>query len=380
MNNMFTLNTTWASSQYLTEDFNLPIKPLFNNSIRQIIPSSIAAEKGEKIRLKLSNKCGKEALLIKGATIAISASQASGKIKKETLTKIPFNKKDSVLIPQESEVYSDFFEFSFPPLAELSITLYYGERQSNGDDIKLTITGHPGSRTNSFFEEGNALEKEEFSHDSKVAHWYTIAAIEVESKIKRNLLVCFGDSITDGRGSTDDLQDRWTNHLARLGEGKFALVNQGIGGTCVSYHGVNRFESDVLNQEGLTHIIMLYGINDIIYLNSTAEAVIKVYKDLINKARNKNIKFYGSTILPFGNFSEYKEEKEKIRQEVNTWIRNTPKEDGGFDTYFDFDKLMKDKDNEKILAAPFDCSDGLHPSAEGYKQMATAFNDLSLFL
>lgn len=376
--------TTWACSQYLTEEFNLPSVPLFNNSIRQIIRTSIGANKTEKIRIKLSNKCGDVPLQINGASIAISDSQGSGKIKINTTKKITFNNKDSISIPAGEEIYSDFFDFYFEPLTELSITLFYGPRCFSTDkkeeEQKLLITGHPGSRTNTFFEEGNALEKEQFSSENKVAHWYTIAAIEIMTDKERNVIVCFGDSITDGRGSTDDKQDRWTDHLATLGKGNFAVINQGIGGTCVGYHGIRRFQDDVLNQKGISHIIMLYGINDIIYMNSKADVVIDVYKKLIIKARKNNLKIYGCTILPFGNFGDYTEEKNSIREEVNYWIRNTSASQGGFDEIIDFEKLTADKNNNTLLAAPFDCSDGLHPSANGYKQMATAFNDLTIFL
>ena len=103
-------------------------------------------------------------------------------------------------------------------------------------------------------------------------------------------------------------------------------------------------------------------------------------KKLIIKARENNLKIYGCTILPFGNFGDYTEEKNSIREEVNYWIWNTSASQGGFDKIIDFEKLTADKNNNTLLAAPFDCSDGLHPSANGYKQMATAFNDLTIFL
>lgn len=378
------LITTWSCSQYLTEDFNLPITPIYNNSVRQIIRTSIGASEDDKIRIKFSNKCNDVPLVINGVTIAISHSQGSGKINKNSLKEITFNNKKSVIIPEGNEIYSDFLDFKFEPLSELSITIYYGERcyrpDTDRNEHKILITGHPGSRTHSFFEKGDALHKVEFSHENKIAHWYTIAAIEIMTKKNKNVVVCFGDSITDGRGSTDDKQNRWTDHLATLGKDRFAVLNQGIGGTCVGFHGINRFKDDVLDQKGISHIIMLYGINDIIYLNSTKDKVIEVYKNLIEQARKNKIKIFGCTILPFGKFSEFTEEKDKIRREINNWIKNTSSQEGGFDGVFDFENLTMDFDDNKNLAAPFDCSDGLHPSAEGYKQMATAFTDLSCFL
>ena len=95
---------TWSSSQYLTESNNLPPIPLSSNSIRHIVHVSVS---GSTIRLKLSNREGDAYLELNSVSLANSASQGSGEIDISTLTPVKFNGKESVVIPQGSEVYSD---------------------------------------------------------------------------------------------------------------------------------------------------------------------------------------------------------------------------------------------------------------------------------
>ena len=203
--NESTYCATWSSSQYLTEPNNMPPIPLSNNSIRQIVHISVSSP---TIRLKLSNIVGDSNLEIKGVSIANSVSQGSGEIDLLTLTQITFDRKESVVIPAYSEVYSDPFYYPLKVQSEVAISIYFGE-------VPSKLTSHAGSRTFSFIEQGNKINEKTFSHDNKTAHWYIISAIEVSSYPTKKAVVCFGDSITDGRSSTDDKQNRWTDVLSK---------------------------------------------------------------------------------------------------------------------------------------------------------------------
>lgn len=367
------LCSTWACSQYLTEPFNMPSVKMAKSTIRQVIHTSIG---GNCLRLKLSNRCGNKKLVINSVHIAKSAGQGTGTIIPSTDKTLFFNGKENVKIAKGKELYSDFLDFSFNPLDELTISIYYKK-------VPKKVTGHPGSRTFTYFESGDCTTKETFSHENKTAHWYTIADLELKTDISKNSIVCFGDSITDGRGSTDDKQNRWTDNFSIRMQNNpftnnFAVINQGIGGTCITNNGAERIERDVFSQAGISHIILFYGVNDIIYLNITAEKLIQCYKDFIKRAHEKNIKIFGCTILPFGKNECYTEDRNKVRLEVNNWILNTNSNDGGFDASFDFASATKDVNNENCLAAENDCGDGLHPSAHGYTVIANAI-DLMAF-
>ena len=369
-----TYTATWASSQYLTESFNVPPIPLTNNTIRQIVHVSIS---GEILRVKFSNRCGEENLEINAANIAYSLSQGSGEIDPNTLKTLTFNGYKNVVIPPGEEIYSDSFSYVLEPQSEIAITTYFGK-------LPEGLTSHAGSRTFSFIEEGNQLSKQKFSDEIKTAHWYVITAIEVSSENHLKTVVCFGDSITDGRGSTDDKQNRWTDRLSyklykNLNTRNVGCVNEGIGATFVNANGLERFNRDVAEIKGAGYIVMLYGVNDILFQAATSDFIINTYKELIRRAHKNNLYIYGATILPFGNNNNYTPEKEKVRKAVNEWILNTLPENGGFDASFDFAKSVADPNNEEVLNSIYDCGDGLHPSPEGYEQMVTAIEDLDLF-
>lgn len=364
--------TTWATAVYQTEN---PNKELTNNSLRQIIRISAS---GNNLRLKLSNKVGKTKLEIKGVAIADSLTQGTGEILTNSLALLTFNGgKTSIVIPPGEEIYSDTISFSLKALSEIAISIYFGETPQE-------LTGHPGSRTYSFIEEGNKINERTISAENKIAHWYIISAVEVSSNPRKKTIVCFGDSITDGTGSTNDRQNRWPDLLStKLHLNKetsdIAVVNKGIGGNRITTQGLERFSYDVLDIKGVSHIIVLYGVNDINHLNATSSEIISAYKKIISLAHKNNILIYAGTILPYGKHKSWTEEREKNRQEANAWIRNTNKKDEGFDGFFDFDELIRDPQNPLIMYQAYDCGDGLHPNPEGYQQLVQAIDDLETF-
>ena len=363
--------TTWATAVYETES---PKMKLTNNSLRQIIHVSAS---GENVRLKLSNKNGKTDLEIKEVTIADSLTQGTGEIDLKTLTTLYFEGEKNIIISPGKEIYSDVISYSLKPLSDIAISIYFGKTPEN-------LTGHPKSRTYSFIEKGNKIYNETISRENKIDHWYIISALEVSSNPRKKTIVCFGDSITDGTGTTMDKQNRWPDLLsAKLHLNKetnnIAVVNKGIGGDKITTQGLERFSNDVLEVKGVSHIIVLYGVNDINVLNVTSSQIILAYKTLIEKAHKNNIFIYGGTILPEGNYGLWSEEKEKYRKEVNYWIKNTKKEEGGFDAFFDFDEFIRDPDNHNKIFNLYDCGDGLHPNEEGYQRMIQAIDNLDIF-
>jgi lysophospholipase L1-like esterase len=211
-------------------------------------------------------------------------------------------------------------------------------------------------------------------------------------------VVAFGDSITDGAASTADTNNRWPDHLARrlLSQGiKMAVLNAGIGGNRVLNEatvppgvdvravgaGINalaRFERHVLSQPGVTHVIVMEGINDIGNARQnptpTAEDLIAGHKQLIEQAHARGLKIYGATLTPFWGAAYFTEVGEAKRQALNEWIRNGKTYDG----VVDFDKATRDPNDPKKLLEKYDSCDYLHPSDAGYKAMGDAI-DLSLF-
>jgi lysophospholipase L1-like esterase len=318
----------------------LPFVQLTNQTLRQIIHTSIG---GTKVRVLISNAYGSAPVTIGAGHIALrenggSIQGASG----DTLT---FSGRATMTIPGGATVYSDPVSLAVPAMADLAIDLYLA-----GDT----------------------------SGDAAGA------------------IVAFGDSITDGT-ATPDTNNRWPDHLAGrlLGQGlKLAVLNAAIAGNRILSEatlppgvdvravaqGVNalaRFEHHAL-QPGITHIIVLEGINDIGIARQnptpTAEDLIAGHKQLIEQAHARGLKILGATLTPFYGAAYYTEVGETKRQALNEWIRTGK----AYDAVIDFDKTTRDPDNPKMFLPLYDSCDHLHPSDAGYKAMADAV-DLSLF-
>jgi lysophospholipase L1-like esterase len=199
-------------------------------------------------------------------------------------------------------------------------------------------------------------------------------------------LAVLGDSISDGRGSTTNGNDRWPDRLvARLqadpGRAHIAVVNQGIGGNCVLRGGLgpnalSRFERDILDQPGVRWLIIFEGVNDLGGSgtpDATADQLIVAYKDMIARARARGIRVFAGTITPLGGSFYDNPGVDAARQKVNDWIRGS----GAFDGVIDFDAAVRDPENPARLASQYDSGDQLHLNPNGYRALADAI-DLSL--
>lgn len=369
---------TWSTANFGVGTNDMPPAPgMDNNTTRQIVRVSIG---GEVLKLKLSNLFGEEDLSIKSVSIAV-ANEGS-LIDNSTIRQLTFSKKKELTIPAKSEVSSDPLKFKLNPGSKLAITINFG-------DVPTKITGHPGSRTTSYILTGNQNSTADFSGAVKTDHWYIIGGIDVKLSENEATIAVIGNSITDGRGSGTNKQNRWTDILSqRLLENNntknIGVVNLGIGGNCVVRGGLgptalSRFNRDVLSQNGVKWLIILEGINDIGGLKS-AEDVPQLVQDLkiaytqmIDKAHAKGIKVIGATILPFGKSFYDNEYRQTARDSVNSWIRNSSK----FDAVIDFDKVMQDPQNIRMLLSELQ-GDYLHPNENGYKKMGESI-DLKLF-
>lgn len=366
---------TWATAIQLVEPGNMPPSPdLANNTIRQIV---CVSKGGKTLRFRFSNDFGESPVNFGAVQIAVSAGGSS--IDETTTKHLLFNHEPNVTIAPGSEVLSDPLDFDLKPRTQLAITIYFGKTPAS-------ITGHPGSRTTSYLLTGNqTAPKSDFSNAVKTDHWYFIQGIDVIST--GSAVAVLGDSITDGRGSTTNQQDRWPDLLAINLENhgrQIGVLNLGIGGNCVVSGGLGqpalkRFDRDVLKQPGVRWLIIFEGVNDIGGTkDSTAAAGIvseltSAYDIMIAKAHAAGIKVYGCTITPFKKSFYYKDYRERARASVNSWIRTS----GHFDKIIDFDEIVRDPADPETLLAELQ-SDYLHLNAKGYQKLGTAI-DLALF-
>ena len=369
---------TWSTALQLVEPHNMPPEPgLSYNTLRQVVRVSIG---GEQLRLHLSNEYGNAPLLVSAARIAASAGMDA--VDAETARAVLFDGKESIVIEVGSYVTSDPLAYDLRPGSELAITPHFGEVPSD-------LTGHPGSRTTSFIVTGNDIEAPQMPDAIHTDHWYVISGIDVASRPDAAAVVTLGDSITDGRGSGTNRQNRWPDRLAgRMrdsGElGHVAVLNKGIGGNCVlkpclGPSALARFERDVLAEAGVRWLIVLHGVNDIggsqeADADGVVDRLTKAYATMIDRAHEKGIKVFGATILPFGGSFYDSPCHEEVRQSVNSWIRTS----GRFDAVIDLDAALRDPESPNRLLAGADTGDHLHPSERGHELIAEAV-DLRLF-
>ena len=369
---------TWGTAPQLVERHNNPPSPgLENNSLRQIVQVSMG---GKMVRLKLTNEFSQNATEIKAIELAIAKTAgSSSEIDEASTVSLTFDGQTSVTIPAGGKVVSDPVKFQIKDRENVAITIHYGSASST------SVSGHPGSRTTSYLEAGNTTD---FSKATKTDHWYNILALEVEAPKKAGAIAILGNSITDGRGSTTNQQNRWADVLSRRllankATRRIGVLNMGIGGNCVLGGGlgpaaVNRYQRDLFSQEGVKWIILFEAVNDLGYARNgeqTANRIIDVYKRIIREAHQKGIRVIGATITPFKGNNYYTEDHEKGRTTINQWIRTTKMLDG----IIDFDQAVRNPQETIAMQQQFLFeNDWLHLNAKGYETMGSCI-DLNLF-
>jgi lysophospholipase L1-like esterase len=360
---------------------------LNNQTIRQIVRASLG---GDRLRVTFSNVFGTEQLVVGAAHVALRAKE--GAIVAGSGRALTFAGRPSMIIPPGAQVVSDPVTLNVPPLAELAIDLFVpGDTALGGSPPTL----HGGAwQTNYVSQAGNHTGAATLPVATTTQSWFFLSRVEVMAPAGTGAVVAFGDSITDGTASTPDTNNRWPDHLAarlmaRTGGPRFGVLNAGISGNRVLSDGLGvsalqRFDRDALVQPGVTHIVVLEGINDIGLSTTsfglpqrnpppTADDIIAGYRQLIARAHAQGLRIYGGTLTPYEGARYWSPEGEKTRQAVNQWLRTSK----AFDAVIDFDAALRDPQNPTKFLPKYDSGDHLHPSDLGYRAMADAV-DLAL--
>jgi lysophospholipase L1-like esterase len=368
---------SWAAAQQVVEPNNmLPPAELTDATLRQVVRLSIG---GKAYRLLLSNAFGTAPLHLKSVHVARWRGGAT--IAPESDRALTFSGASDVTIPAGAAYLSDPVPVAVAPLADLAISIHY-------DTAPVVETGHPGSRMTSYVLAGDHTADASLAGAKMVDHWYQIASIEVLAEPKASALAVVGDSITDGRGSTTNRNDRWTNILAAQLQSHpatrtTAVLNAGFGGNCVlsqclGPNALSRLERDVLAPPGVTTVVVFEGINDLGRLTidhpvpppqhaALVAQLIAGYQQIAVRAHGHGLKTYIGTILPYAGNATYHPDaaSEADRTAVNTWIRAQKLYDG----VIDFDVRLRDPARADRLNPLYDSGDFLHPSPAGYRVM-----------
>jgi lysophospholipase L1-like esterase len=386
---------TWtASSEPAEPDPNQPILNLRDQTVRERVRISVG---GSQIRIRLSNEYGSSPLLVGGVTVGVPKDPAA--VKPGSIQAVTFGGRNSVTIPAGAPAISDPVALTVAYGAEISISLYFPTRVTTPTWHALALKRAVVSP------QGDHSYDEKIQGGTEASRSMFVSAVLVPAQRSQRLVVAFGDSIVDGDGSTADADRNWPNDLIRrlekMSDGsKLAVVNEGIAGNRLLGDGplaslgisaLARFDRDALSMPGVTHVVLLEGINDLGFPGAklgelsladladvrNAEDLIGAYRQLIARAHIRGIKLIGSTMTACEGVDipgYYSEAKEATRQAVNKWIRTGH----AFDGVIDFDAVLRDPDYPTRLLPRFASEDHLHPNDAGYQAMADAI-DLALF-
>jgi lysophospholipase L1-like esterase len=360
----------------------------FNNqTLRQVVHVSLG---GSRVRVVLSNAFGTAPLAIGGASIALRQKDAA--IASDSTRALSFSGAPATTIAAGATAVSDPVSLTVPALADLAIDVYLP-----GDTAASTspLTTHTAALQTSYVSTtGNHAGAATFPVSATTQSWFFLSAVDVSAPATAGAVVALGDSITDGTLSTPDTNNRWPDHLARrlaMSGGRarpMGVLNQGIAGNRVLTDFVGpsalaRFDRDVLAQSGVTHVVLLEGLNDFGLggangqpLPSAAD-LIAGYKQIVARAHTHGIKVIAGTMLPFEGANlgaiapdYYSPEKNARRQAVNEFIRGG----AGADGVVDFEAAVRDPAHPLQLLARFKGTDNLHLTDAGYQAMAGAVN------
>lgn len=370
---------TWATApQTVVKSFMPYNNCMTNRSVRQVVKVSIG---GDVIRLKLSNIYSMQPVEIR--SIYIAHAKDSSDIDAKTAQYFKFGNSYKTVIPAGKQIVSDALKFKLRNLERVAITINY----TSAPEIP---TVHMGSRTTSYIMKGVTNAHSNFEKAFRENHWYNISGIDVYTMSNNmSAIAIIGNSITDGKCSTDNAQNRWPDVMSEMLQLKHKITNQGvlnlgIGNNRVTVPGgfgalaKERFDRDILMQSGVKKVVIFEGVNDIGAARSgssetVARKIIESIQGMMKKAKARKMKVYLGTITPFKGAGYYTHFHEAARLYVNDWIRSQAKDVDGI---LDFAKLLQDPNDDRRMKREYASNDWLHPNPTGYKAMGIYAADI----
>jgi lysophospholipase L1-like esterase len=370
----------WAAGAQGPSASNLSGGGVHDQTIREIVLSNAG---GTAVRVRLTNAFGSRPLEIGRASVGAQRSGAG--LAPGATRPLTFSGQPAVQIPPGADALSDPVNLIVRPLSHLAVSVYLPA-------ITGPLTEHLQARQVNYVAAGDrALQTAAAGFDTRTGSWYVLDGVDVLAPHSdRGTIVALGDSITDGVDSPVGADARWPNALQRrlvsAGAARLSVVDEGIGGNrllndsiCCGVNAVARLWRDVLAQPGVTGLIVLEGINDIGFSNSTnpltaphtavsALQIVDGYEQIIALAHAAHIRVYGATLTPFEGARYWTAGGEAKREAVNRWISDS----GAFDGVIDFAAAVADPGHPERLRPAYDSGDHLHPSAAGYRAMAAA--------
>lgn len=364
---------TWSAA--MQAPLFAPAQVIENQTVRQIVRASVG---GSTLRVRFSNVIGTSSVKLTAASVGLRDRGPA--LQSGSARRLQFGGRNSITIPPGASVLSDPVSLDVPDQADLAVDLYILEPTA-------ATTQLSSSHQTSYVSAAGDFTGRDLASPAPITSWYWLSGVEVRRNDAR-ALVAFGDSITEGYGSTTDANSRWPDVLARrmlACDPKLAVVNTAISGNRIlndelGPNAQSRLDRDLLLQAGATFAILLEGINDIGFPLSdflpesvlkpdvSADEIIAGYEQIIRRAHAQRIQLYAGTLLPYAGAAYYDAAGEAKRQAINAWIRTS----GAFDGVVDFEAATRDPADPSRLLPAYDSGDHLHPNDAGYSAMGEA--------
>jgi len=349
-----------------------------NQTLRLIAHASIG---GSRARVRLSNELGRTSVQVGAVWLGISSSGAS--LVAGSNRQLRFGGSAGTSLAAGAALLSDPVDLSIPAQANLALSLYLP------GSVQAATVHDAAYQTSYVSAAGNYAANAALSAQRTLYSWPFLTEIDIGSTRAGATLIALGDSQTDGSLSTNNGNRRWPDYLARrlqteIGSGALpvGVVNRGIAGNrllgdadntpLAGKDAIERFDRDVLATSGARFLVILIGINDILFSSSPdaslANQITNGYLQLVARARIRGMRVLGATLLPFEGYTWYSAARENVRQRVNSWIRTA----GAFDAVLDFDAAVRDPNRPTRILPARDGGDHLHPNDAGYEAMARA--------
>ncbi|MGB3795996.1 MAG: SGNH/GDSL hydrolase family protein [Alteraurantiacibacter sp.] len=352
------------------------------------------SEGGDRLKVRLTNRYGDRPLTIGQARIVLL--DADGVEVEGTSRPLTFGGEAGAVVPRGAPFETDTVMLDTADFDKVKVEFYLS--QATGPctchltGLDTLAVSAPGNHVGEAWEPASTSIQRAFP-----------SVVEVASDDALGTIVTYGDSITDGAGSTPGKDRRWPDVLAQRLEAaglEYAVANAGISGNRVLSPGMGesalaRLDEDVLSLPNVTHMIVFVGVNDIgnrfggafenpdagplggLQLDQPdidAEQLIAGFRQIIARAQDEGIMVIGSPIGPYKGAAYWTDEGEAVRQTVNDWIVNS----GEFDGVIRLDIAFADPADPQAMRDGYHMGDFLHGSDAGLRAAANTI-DLTLF-
>ncbi|WP_251095435.1 GDSL-type esterase/lipase family protein [Streptomyces sp. Caat 7-52] len=334
-------------------------------AVRNVVHLSIG---GVAVRVRLSNRLGTRPLRLGAVTVALRRKAGPDAVP-GTLHTATFHGTREVTVPPGEDAVTDPVPLPVPPAADLLVTVYTpgdsGPATNHRTALQTSYVARAGA--------GRAADEDGGAYKTTTSQWYYVAGVDVRG-IAGGGIAAFGDSLTDGNGSTSGANRRWPDQLARrLREYRIGVLNAGISGNRLLRDGTGpsalaRLDADALDRAGVRVLVVFEGINDIKGTPEASDpaAYAAAYRALVARAHARGIRVVGVTLTPFAGYPAWTAAREAVRLRVNAFIRTG----GAFDAVADADAVVRDPAEPARILPAYDPGDHLHFNDTGMAAVA----------